>query len=198
MRYYLSGPMRGLLGYNFTAFNAAASVLREMGHEVVNPAEDESGKALDPEKEYTQDQINAFFRYDVSAILNVDAIVVLDNWIYSQGANLEVVIAKMIGLPILKFSGQQELWGNLIPEDAINPVEIASETVRITMGKGLGKHAADSWRDEPLQNHTLKCARHALTAQLQADGLSPLDGENHLENAICRAVMALAKTKEKK
>jgi len=77
-----------------------------------------------------------------------------------------------------------------------NPVELAMQTVRTVMRGGLGKHNADAWRKEPLQNHTLKAARHAVSAQLISEGLSPQDNEDHLANAICRSTMAYALIKD--
>ena len=38
-RIYIAGPMTGLPALNFPAFHAAASALRALGHQVVNPAE---------------------------------------------------------------------------------------------------------------------------------------------------------------
>ena len=39
MSIYVSGPMTGKPGNNVAAFNAAARMLREAGHFVINPAE---------------------------------------------------------------------------------------------------------------------------------------------------------------
>ena len=41
MKVYLSGPMTGLPDYNRPEFNRVAAILRDMGHEVFNPAEAE-------------------------------------------------------------------------------------------------------------------------------------------------------------
>ncbi len=195
MRIYVSSGMRGRPKWGMPEIQVAVKILRELGHTVISPAEDELGNPLNPDLAYSARDIQGFFRYDISAILSVDAIVVLDGWMYSKGCQLEVAIAKAIGIPVMKFAKQAELWGDLIPEEDVNPVELAAETVRVIMGKGLEKHSADSWKEEPLMNHVLKAARHSLTAQLQAEGLAPLDNENHLENAVCRSVMALAHTK---
>lgn len=193
---YIAGPMRGLPHYNFPAFHAAAKRLRGHGHIVLSPAEDEKGRQLNPDSIYGEPQIQAFFRYDIASILKCDAVVVLDGWTYSELANLEVLLSRAIGLPIFKLSPQAELFGELIPEDALSPSALAAEIVRKTMRGGLGKHAADSWKDEPIANHLLKGARHAITAQLQHDGLSPMDNENHINNGLCRLAMAAAKLKE--
>jgi hypothetical protein len=57
----------------------------------------------------------------------------------------------------------------------------------------ISKHPPWTWLDEPVQEHLLKGARHAVSHQLIRQGLQKDDGENHLNLAICRLVMALAK-----
>jgi len=198
MKLYIAGPMRGIDGYNFKSFNVAAKILREHGHVVVNPAEDAEGKPLDPEKEYSLEEIQEFLRYDIREICSVEAVVVLDGWMYSEGANIEVSIAKIIGIPVLKFAKQSELWGDLISEEDINPASLAADTIRRIMRKGLGKHSADSWRDEFLENHLVKGARHLLSAELIDRGLSEKDEDNHIENGLCRAAMAHAVHQKRK
>lgn len=54
----------------------------------------------------------------------------------------------------------------------------------------LEKHGNYSWLQEPLEEHLLKGARHAMTHCLQQMSLSPSDDENHLELAIARLLMA--------
>ena len=39
MRCYIAGPMSGLPGLNFPAFHAEAKKYRDLGHDVVNPAD---------------------------------------------------------------------------------------------------------------------------------------------------------------
>jgi hypothetical protein len=40
---YISGPMGGLPGFNYPAFNFAAKRLRDLGYNVLNPAEHFNG-----------------------------------------------------------------------------------------------------------------------------------------------------------
>lgn len=105
MKVYLAGPMTGLPGHNFEAFNRQAKVLRDMGHKVFNPAEEagDSGKAMANGlgRPY-------YMRQDIFAIIGngaddpqVDAVVVLPGWEQSRGARLEVEIALQLDIEVL-------------------------------------------------------------------------------------------------
>ena len=89
-RVYLSGPMTGMPGLNFAAFNAAAAMLRAEGVEVVNPAEI---KLANPTWE-------ACMRADIKALCDCDAICLLPGWEQSKGSHLELHLAHRIGLVI--------------------------------------------------------------------------------------------------
>ncbi len=45
---YIAGPMTGLPGWNYSAFNAAAKTLRDIGIKVENPAEHYGGDTSRP------------------------------------------------------------------------------------------------------------------------------------------------------
>jgi len=78
-RIYISGPMSGLPDLNFPAFNAEAARLRALDYEVVNPAE------------INQDPAAAWhecMRADLKALLDCDALALLDGWQRSAGAHL--------------------------------------------------------------------------------------------------------------
>lgn len=91
-RVYIAGPMTGLPGYNFDAFNAKAAELRAEGWHVENPAEhghiDGAGWA-------------DYLRWDISRIATCGAIYLLPGWQASKGASLEVVIGKALGVQFL-------------------------------------------------------------------------------------------------
>ena len=89
-RIYISGPMTGLPGLNFPAFNAEAARLRAMGYEVVNPAE------LNPDPTTPYEQC---MRVDIAALLTCDAICLLPDWHKSKGAETEVAVANALKLP---------------------------------------------------------------------------------------------------
>lgn len=91
-RIYIAGPMTGLPGYNFAAFNAKAAELRAEGWHVENPAEhghiDGAGWA-------------DYLRWDISRIATCGAIYLLPGWQASKGASLEVAIGKALGVQFL-------------------------------------------------------------------------------------------------
>jgi len=183
MRYYLAGPMRGFPEYNFPKFHEATSELRRLGHDVFNPAERDLQDGFDPSVDKAL-PLAYYMRIDLPAVCESDAVVVLSGWQLSDGANIEVFVATQCGIPVLEYP-------SLEPIKPAPPI-VAYKTVREVMQEGLKKHAADSWRNEESFNHVGKSARHLLTAQLISEGHCEPDGEDHLANGICRAVMAKA------
>ena len=90
---YLSGPMTGLPNFNYDAFNNAATTLRDLGNHVFNPAECFGGRQDLAKEEY--------MRADIKAVLEATVVVTLPNWEKSTGAQLEVEVAKAIGIPVI-------------------------------------------------------------------------------------------------
>lgn len=84
--------MSGIPRFNFPAFHSAAKRWRRAGHTVINPAENDGGDTSRPYAYY--------MRQDIGYILTVDAIAVLPGWQKSRGANVEVAVARALGLPI--------------------------------------------------------------------------------------------------
>jgi len=84
--------MTGIKKYNYPLFNKIAKKLRKGGHTVINPAEFFGGKGDRSREEY--------MRESVRALLEVDEVILLPDWDTSQGAILEVLIAKELGLKI--------------------------------------------------------------------------------------------------
>lgn len=98
MRVYVAGPMTGLPNFNYDAFHDAAGRLREMGHEVENPAENvnESGEWIE------------WMKLALAQVLRCDGIALLDGWESSAGATLEVHVAtnlKLIVGPLSEWVG---------------------------------------------------------------------------------------------
>lgn len=99
---YLAGPMRGYPEYNFPAFHAAAAKLRERGLEVWSPAENDVNQdGFDPATDTAQ-PMRHYMKRDLPAVLDADMVCVLPGWEKSQGACLEVHVARTCGIPIFK------------------------------------------------------------------------------------------------
>lgn len=91
MKLYLAGPMRGYENLNFPAFHAAAEKLREQGHSVFCPAENDIGEDL-----------RRAFAMDTQWIcLCADGIALLPGWEESKGATAEHALATALGLKVI-------------------------------------------------------------------------------------------------
>ncbi|KAF1003264.1 MAG: hypothetical protein GAK28_04821 [Luteibacter sp.] len=77
---------------NFPAFNAEAARLLALGFEVVNPAD------LNPEPDTGWHEC---MRNDLKALLDCDALALLDGWQQSAGARLEMHVAHRVGIEIV-------------------------------------------------------------------------------------------------
>lgn len=108
---YVCGPMRGCKQYNFPAFFCASAMLVLWGYTPVNPA---AMDILDGHAHYNHNSgdvilENSFtmeraLRRDFEAILErCDAIVVLQGWEKSEGAQKEVAFATSVGIPVFSF-----------------------------------------------------------------------------------------------
>lgn len=93
-RIYISGPMTGLPGLNFGAFNSAAGQLRALGYEVINPAEKQSELG-----ELTWEE---YLREDLRDMLTCDTIALLPGWEASKGAHLELHVAHRVGMAVVE------------------------------------------------------------------------------------------------
>ena len=96
---YVAGPMSGYECLNFPAFYAAEYKLAAEGWEVVNPAKLDVEVGIDPENppgneyNYTECALR-----DVAALLQCEAIYLMDGWQYSRGASWERALAKYHGI----------------------------------------------------------------------------------------------------
>ncbi|GAB4059244.1 DUF4406 domain-containing protein [Uliginosibacterium sediminicola] len=89
---YLSGPMTGLPGFNYPAFNAEAARLRALGYTVENPAEN---------PEPTCKSWAGYMRIGLLQLLRCNVIVLLPGWQGSRGARIERFIARILDMRIV-------------------------------------------------------------------------------------------------
>jgi hypothetical protein len=95
MKIYLSGPMNGVPEYNYPEFKIMAKILRDLGHEVYNPAEF-------PYDGYHENFPirKAFASFCKFICEDADGIYMLGGWEKSDGAKAEHALAKRLGLKI--------------------------------------------------------------------------------------------------
>ena len=107
---YIAGPMRGILFYNFPAFDDAAKFLAWLGWEVINPAQLDrdvgfDAMKLDADSDWHQDPPDFDFagciERDIEAVKKCDAIYLLKGWENSVGANAEKALAEWVGKKIV-------------------------------------------------------------------------------------------------
>lgn len=82
MKLYIAGPMTGLPKYNYAAFNDAATLLKSVGYEVLNPARQGFGK-----------EYHEYLELAMADVFACDGIALLPGWEDSPGAKAEVALA---------------------------------------------------------------------------------------------------------
>lgn len=99
---YIAGPMSGYPQFNFPAFFRTEQLLRDDGWEVFNPAAKSQEADLDKEAVVTGDAKKALaegfdfrkcYLWDVTKVIEADAIYMLKGWQYSPGACGEHAVA---------------------------------------------------------------------------------------------------------
>lgn len=105
MKVYICGPITGYAEGNRPAFDAAAHYLRSMTPwTVVSPPE------LDPAvTEGYDDQYWRILGEDLKHVLEADALVLLDGWELSKGAQIEIYVAIKAGKKLFFDFWQGEL-----------------------------------------------------------------------------------------
>lgn len=88
---YLAGPITGIADHNFPAFAAAAQRLRAAGHRVRDP----SAHGVDPNMDWAD-----YVYRGLHELLSCEAVAVLDGWQHSRGAQLEVHVARELGMDV--------------------------------------------------------------------------------------------------
>jgi nucleoside 2-deoxyribosyltransferase len=100
MKYYLAGPMTGIDKFNFPAFEKAAKKLRAQGLEIVSPHEIDHGETEETRgsKDYW-----IYVKADLKAMLECDAIILLDGWRQSRGCQFEVKLARQTNMEMFLY-----------------------------------------------------------------------------------------------
>lgn len=105
---YLSGPMTGLPEHNFPAFDQATEVLVDTGFTVISPADLDREFGYEGEYEPTKLEVESMLRRDIEALLECDGIVLLNGWLKSEGARMEVTVAGSLNLDIYYYADYED------------------------------------------------------------------------------------------
>jgi len=101
MKVYLAAPMRGYPQSNHPAIDGAVRRLRDAGHYVFSPAEQDRRNGHVPDgtddNAYTARTLETDLLW---VIRDAECVVVLPGWQKSRGANAEVATALAIGKPV--------------------------------------------------------------------------------------------------
>lgn len=92
MTLYVSGPMTGIPDFNYPAFHEARDSLKEMGYEVISPA--------DMPLRDDWDWID-YILVDIVHVFAADGVATLDGCEASKGSRIECLIAEQRGIPVL-------------------------------------------------------------------------------------------------
>jgi len=120
MRVYIAGPMRGYPDFNKAAFDAAELLLKEIGHDPVNPSrmDEELGLHFEKDEDVTNEHLKQIMLRDIDALFACDAIALLPGWLMSKGACLERQAAQYVGIPAIELTTAQMEIGYAARESA--------------------------------------------------------------------------------
>lgn len=109
MKIYLFGPMRGVPGHNFPAFDAARVRLQELGHMVFCPALLTRALPYVDADRGNPGYLRHVIDQDITCIYHVDALAGLHGWWNSRGSTVEVALALFLQLPVFCAESLREL-----------------------------------------------------------------------------------------
>lgn len=99
-RIYIAGPMTGIPEHNFPAFFAAEKTLRESGWVTMNPA----GHGIVEGADWGD-----YLRHDLAKLVTCSTIYLLPGWSKSLGVQLELHVARALGMTVLMAEGAEAL-----------------------------------------------------------------------------------------
>lgn len=111
MKLQLIAPMQNVPDWNHPALNAAATMLRDQGHQVFNPSETAGGDTTRPTAYY--------MRASLGALLNAEGVVLLPGWQGSANCKTELRVALALGLAVFSLESNIPAWalGRDEPDD---------------------------------------------------------------------------------
>lgn len=111
MKVYIAGPIAGYPDKNRLAFALAASRLLALGHDPVNPHDVPvkhegpcRGDVIPRVEEPDEHRYGCYMKADILALLECDAITLLEGWEHSRGASVEERVAEILGLEYINLN----------------------------------------------------------------------------------------------
>lgn len=179
--------MTGKPLFNFPEFDRVRDLWKLFGWTVVSPADMNRENGFDPSNPYlepptlTKEFQEEALRRDVEALLDVNAVVMLDGWQHSTGARAEYCIARWRHIPVYDERGNfiPSLFDGLKPakdDDDPKAVEgskkcpmdllppIALLHTAWVLGHGAEKYGPWNWRTSGIKQSTYVAAmlRHIM------------------------------------
>lgn len=162
MRVYIAGPMRGLPGWNFPAFDDARDRWRAAGHVAFSPADTDRALGYAAAAGFNGDGSPEHLKHvmllDVACVFHADAIALLPGWERSRGATVEVALGQFLGLRFFDAVTMKEVypprapWGQLADVEAyVGPILEDAPDGGVAPKPGIIKGPADrgsgDWSD---------------------------------------------------
>jgi len=94
LKIYISGPITGRKDFNREAFDKAGIIIQGLGFDPVSPFD---VSPYHPGKKWID-----YMLEDIPAMLKCEAVAALPGWIWSRGARIEIAIAWMLKIKIIK------------------------------------------------------------------------------------------------
>lgn len=103
MLVYLAGPMHGIEGYNFPAFDKARDLGISLGFHIISPADMDRNRGFDGSQSVQMAgfDLREAMRWDIMELTKCDAIALLPGWESSSGARAELMVAMYLKLKVL-------------------------------------------------------------------------------------------------
>ncbi len=179
MTIYLSGPITGNQNY-VQDFACWENFLQRKGYEVFNPA------ALGDDLPGW----HAYLKRDIPHLINCDGVFAMPGWESSKGAQLEIDLARRLGMKCLTFNDNTlcELVGRKFDGDKLRwdllPIREVEQVVEV-LTIGARKYEDNNWQNvKPFTRYVAATFRH-LAAWIKGEKLDPETNCHHLAHAVC-------------
>lgn len=101
IRVYISGPITGYENGNQQAFKSAKDFLLELGYKVCNPHDIFGHDSIASDSSLTEEQkYNEYMKLDIIELCKCDRVMTIEGWEKSKGANIEVNLARQLGIKV--------------------------------------------------------------------------------------------------